>query len=61
MLLSNESAMLLSALTLPICGVLYAIQFNIAAQRVKHGYCTGCGYDIRASESRCPECGRPIP
>ncbi len=29
-------------------------------KRKKHGLCVGCGYDLRASEDRCPECNFPI-
>ena len=29
--------------------------------RIRHGLCLLCGFDLRASVGKCPECGAPIP
>ena len=34
---------------------------RLARQRLSSGQCIACGYDVRASPHRCPECGTPRP
>jgi hypothetical protein len=49
-------------LLLPLAGrVLRAMALRIVKQaRRSRGLCAGCGYDIRTSVSRCPECGAAV-
>ena len=43
-----------------IC-VRRAILRHHERRRMKRGLCLRCGYDLRASKERCPECGTAIP
>lgn len=41
--------------------VVSVIRVRRGAWLSRHGYCRHCGYDLRASPERCPECGEPVP
>jgi hypothetical protein len=45
----------------PIRAAVRIRKERIRTFRVKRGLCGGCGYDLRASKERCPECGMAIP
>jgi len=41
---------------LPVIGVVRELRRS----RPRAGWCAGCGYDLRATPGRCPECGRVV-
>ena len=36
------------------------VRKRLSASRGRSGFCRACGYDLRASPERCPECGAPV-
>jgi len=63
--------MLILLLILAIYGTLLSIRFintrlswrryNKKQRMFDRQLCEQCGYDLRASTRRCPECGHPMP
>lgn len=45
----------------PLTWVRAFVQRHRLHRRLARGLCATCGYDLRASHERCPECGAPIP
>jgi hypothetical protein len=57
----HPQSLVMFALSLLFGGATAAAM--VARQRIKRirvGYCAACGYDLRATPDRCPECGLAI-
>jgi hypothetical protein len=51
---------IITAVWIPVSSLLL-IQIFLTRSRNRGGICSSCGYDLRASKDRCPECGTAIP
>jgi hypothetical protein len=49
------------ALLFSVAPSIWVIRLGHLRTRFRRGLCLVCGYDLRASRERCPECGEPIP
>ena len=43
--------------SLAICPTVFALRWHNHRRRRSRGACVNCGYDLRATPGRCPECG----
>jgi hypothetical protein len=48
------------AAVVPAWGLLRAWRALVRSKRRRKGWCANCGYDLRASAGRCPECGTEV-
>jgi hypothetical protein len=46
---------------LPLAWLVHKAIASRRARRARHGLCPTCGYDLRATPGRCPECGGVAP
>jgi len=51
---------IIAALGLGYLTVVFEVRWRREELRRATRRCTHCGYDLRATRDRCPECGRPV-
>jgi hypothetical protein len=49
------------ALVLGVLPAAWLWRWRVLRRRARVGLCKSCGYDVRATPGRCPECGTPSP
>ena len=50
----------LLAVPFGVCAGLFFHRYRVRRRREMTGMCRQCGYDLRASPERCPECGTSV-